>query len=146
MPSLTDTRCSESVEPVGDIASHSFVICGIKRCIWLVLSICPLDKVDMFRGKFAKKKTKKIRMIFNEFKFRIHIVHICKNYLLAFSVTNHLVWSFSLLVVTDTWRNNERLLLPYRVGMIEWIQNTKPLKELLRGTMTKAEFDHYNGK
>lgn len=30
--------------------------------------------------------------------------------------------------------------------MIEWIQNTKPLKELLRGTMTKAEFDHYNGK
>lgn len=33
-----------------------------------------------------------------------------------------------------------------RVGMIEWIQNTKPLKELLRGTMTKVEFDHYNGK
>lgn len=85
MPSLIDTRCSESVEPFGDIVSHSFVICGIKRCI------CPLDKVDMFRGKFAKKKTKKIHMIFNEFKVWIHVVHICKNYILAFSVTNHLV-------------------------------------------------------
>ena len=146
MPSLIDTRCSESVEPVGDIASHSFVICGIKRCIWLVLSIWPLDKVDMFRGKFARSVEEKIYVIFKEFKFRIHIVHICKNCILAFSVTNQVVWSFSLLVVMDTWRNNERLSLPYRVGMIEWIQNTKPLKEVLRGTMTKAEFDHYNGK
>ena len=72
MPSLIDTRCSESVEPVGDIASHSFA----RTCL---------------EGKLGVLKTKKIYMIFNEFKFRIHIVHICKNYVLAFSVTNHLV-------------------------------------------------------
>ena len=39
-----------------------------------------------------------------------------------------------------------RLLLSYRVGMIEWIQNTKPLKDVLRDTMTKAENDHYGGR
>ena len=54
-------------------------------------SIWPLGKVDMFRGKFARSEDEKIYLIFNEFKFRIHIVHICKNYILAFSVTNHLV-------------------------------------------------------
>lgn len=33
-----------------------------------------------------------------------------------------------------------------RVGLIEWMQNTKPIKDVLKDTMTKAEMDSYYGK
>lgn len=33
-----------------------------------------------------------------------------------------------------------------RVGLIEWIQNTKPFKELLQDAMTQTELGNYSGK
>lgn len=33
-----------------------------------------------------------------------------------------------------------------RVGLIEWLQNTKPFKDVLQDAMTKTEHDNYYGK
>ena len=34
----------------------------------------------------------------------------------------------------------------FRVGLIEWINNTKPFKDVLQGAMTSGEEEHYKGK
>lgn len=36
--------------------------------------------------------------------------------------------------------------LTFRVGLIEWMNNTKPFKEVLQNAMTKNEHEHYVGK
>lgn len=38
------------------------------------------------------------------------------------------------------------VFLTYRVGLIEWMNNTKPFKEVLQNAMTKNEHEHYVGK
>ena len=38
------------------------------------------------------------------------------------------------------------LFVTCRVGLIEWINNTKPFKDVLRGAMTRVEQEHYLGK
>jgi len=43
----------------------------------------------------------------------------------------------------DTIDNNG---LFNRVGLIEWIQNTKPFKDVLLDAMTQTELDNYRGK
>lgn len=112
---------------------------------WMIYSFIfyPLMLLAIFLIKWFKGAL----INWHEFKFQIHVVK--KLHISVFSNKSPgmiipLISSHGDL--TWTTMNNERLLLPYRVGMIEWIQNTKPLKEVLRGTMTKAEFDHYNGK
>ena len=38
------------------------------------------------------------------------------------------------------------VLVTCRVGLIEWINNTKPFKDVLLGAMTSVEREHYLGK
>lgn len=38
------------------------------------------------------------------------------------------------------------LFVTCRVGLIEWINNTKPFKDVLQDAMTRVEQEHYSGK